>query len=64
MRTNRMHSIVLPAVLLLGLLTACGMPKAGESQPQSALVRYDHPIGISLPMAEGSTVSDRENRTL
>lgn len=61
MREKKWYSIVLLAVLVLGLLTACGAPDADESQPQSALVRYDHPIGISLSMAEGFTVYEHES---
>lgn len=60
MKSKRLHSFVLLAILLLGLLTACGTSPAGESQPQSALVRYDHPIGISLSMAEGFTETEAE----
>lgn len=60
MRAKKQLSIVLTAVLLLGLLTACGTPSPAESQPQSALVRYDHPIGISLSMAEGFEVTQIE----
>lgn len=59
MRTKQLLSIVLTAVLL-GLLTACGTSPAAESQPQSALVRYDHPIGISLSMAEGFEIAEVE----
>ena len=60
MKEKKLYMIVLLAVLLLGLLAACGTPDAGESQPQSALVRYDHPIGISLSMAEGFTVYEHD----
>lgn len=60
MKTKRLLSIVLAAVLMLGLLTACGTPSPAESQPQPTLVRYDHPIGISMTMVEGFEPADAE----
>ena len=54
-----MYTIVLPTVLMLGLLTGCSTSPAAEST-QPATVRYDHPIGIRLTMAEGFEEQDRQ----
>ena len=53
MKTKKLFSIVLAAVLLM---TACG---TGTPTP----VRYDHPIGLSLTMWEGFEVKDYEGFT-
>lgn len=59
---KKVYSVLLAAVLLLSLLTACGGGTASPSQPpaEPSLVEYRHSIGVSLSMAEGFTESSVE----